>query len=64
MDNYRDYHIESDYVSKTMDSKDSDYLEFSLASTAFVPFNSFSLIPPKKNSQKSTLRILINFGMI
>lgn len=58
MDNYRDYHIESDHVSNTMGSKDSDYLEFSLASAAFVPFDSSSPTPPKMNSQKSTYRNL------
>lgn len=58
MDNYRDYHIESDSVYDTVGSKDGDYLEYSLASAAFVPFDSTSPTPPQKNSQKSTLRNL------
>lgn len=58
MDNNRDYHIESDSVYNTVGSKDSNYLEFSLASAAFVPFESSSPAPFTKNSQTSTLRNL------
>lgn len=57
MDNYREFHLESD-VSTSRNIHNDNYLEFSLASAAFVPFDTSTPTPPKKNSASSTLRNL------
>lgn len=60
MDNDRDYFIEPNSVNKAS-AQNENYLEFSLASAAFVPFDSSSPTAPKKDSNSSTLRNLQKF---
>lgn len=58
MDNYRDCHIEPETSSRVTSSNDNDYLEFSLASAAFIPFDSSSPTPPDRDGQSTTIHNL------
>lgn len=58
MDNCRNYHIAPGMSCRAEIAEEGNYLEFSLASAAFVPFDSSSPTPPKKDGQNAVIRNL------